>query len=151
MRLHAALVLLLVASVLAVAPAAPVAAANPAALRIAELLANPDPLQGQREFIELWNPTNATVDLAGWTVHDAPTASGSANEFTFAPFQLAPNARVVVWSNGTPDARGPSWSTSAGKTVASGSANEFTFAPFQLAPNARVVVWSNGTPDARDP
>jgi len=109
--------LLLAAPLLLVAllPTAPAAAPGP--LRVAELLPVPDAAQGQREFVEVWNPTDHAVDLAGWKLRDAPTGSGSFNEFTFASGRLAANARIVVWSNGSADARGPSWSSSASKTV----------------------------------
>lgn len=119
-------------------PAAPATAAG---LRIAELLANPDAAQGQREFVELWNPTNSSIDLVGWTLHDAPTASGSTNAFTFATGRLAPNGRIAVWSNstasGTPDARGPSWSTSTGKTVWNDGGDAVTLSD----PADAVVDW----------
>ncbi|MFO1534370.1 MAG: lamin tail domain-containing protein [Thermoplasmatota archaeon] len=93
---------------------APHAAAAPAVdLRITELLPDPDGTLGQREFVEVWNAGNATVDLAGWKLHDAPTASGSTNTFTFPAWSLRPNGRVVVWGGGAADARGPAWSNSA--------------------------------------
>ncbi|MEA3136239.1 MAG: hypothetical protein QOC71_520 [Thermoplasmata archaeon] len=118
--------------------AAPLAAADaPTSLRIAELLAIPDGPQGQREFIEVWNPTAASVSLTGWTLRDAATASGSTNEFTFTSGQLAPNGRIVVWSNGTGDARGPSWSTSAAKTVWNDAGDAATL----LDPEGNVVDW----------
>ncbi len=81
-------------------------------LRIVELLANPDPALLQREFIELLNTGTAVVELAGWNVRDAGT-----NNFTFQTWTLAPGARVVVWSNSSGNAYGPSWSASEGKTV----------------------------------
>jgi hypothetical protein len=118
MRPRIPAVALLALAALPLLPLAPAAsAAAPGPLRIAELLPVPDGAQGQREFVELWNPTDHAVALAGWKVRDAPTSSGAFNEFAFAGGSLAPNARIVVWSNGSGDARGPSWSSSAGKTV----------------------------------
>jgi hypothetical protein len=128
--------MLLIAATLAVVP--PAAHATPSAgLRIAELLPNPDPAAGQREFVELWNLGNASVDLAGWTLRDMPTASGSRNEFTFVSGHLAAGARLVVWSNGTPDARGPSWSTSPSKTVWNDAGDSATL----LDPSGNVADW----------
>jgi hypothetical protein len=89
------------------------AAASPPPLRISEILPDPDSTQGQREFIEIWNSGNLTVDLAGWKIRDAATQSGSTNTFTFAAWSLAPNARVVVWGGGPADANGPAWSNTA--------------------------------------
>jgi hypothetical protein len=93
---------------------APHATAAPAVdLRITELLPDPDATLGQREFIELWNAGNATVELQGWKVRDAPTSSGATNTFTFPAWSLPPNGRVVVWGGGAADARGPAWSNGA--------------------------------------
>ncbi|HUR25824.1 MAG TPA: lamin tail domain-containing protein [Candidatus Thermoplasmatota archaeon] len=113
------------------------AAEAPTTLRIAELLPIPDATQGQREFIEVWNPTAGAIELAGWKIRDAPTASGSSNEFTFGSGRLAPGGRIVVWSNGSGDARGPSWSTSASKTVWNDAGDAATL----VAPNATVADW----------
>jgi hypothetical protein len=106
-------------------------------LRISELLPNPDATQGQREFVEVWNPTNASVDLAGWTLQDAPTASGSSNSFTFVSGRLGPGARIAVWSNGSADARGPSWSTSPSKAVW----NDAGDAALLSDPSGEVADW----------
>lgn len=86
-------------------PLAPAQSAAPADLRIVELL--PDPADGDREFLELWNPTGAAVDLAGWAVLDA-----ADNTYTFPadPATTLPaGARIVVWSGGDPDEAGPAW------------------------------------------
>lgn len=123
-------------AMLLVVPAVP-ASPPPGPLQIAEILSIPDAAQGQREFIEVWNPTNGTVDLAGWTVRDAPTASGSFNEFTFSVGRLASGGRIVVWSNGTGDARGPSWSTSPSKTVWNDAGDAATL----LDPQGVVADW----------
>lgn len=106
-------------------------------LRLAELLPNPDATLSQREFVELWNPTNGTIDLAGWKLRDAPTTSGSTNEYTFASGRLAAGARIVVWSNGSADARGPSWSSSAGKAVWNDGGDAATL----LDPTGAVIDW----------
>lgn len=89
----------------------------PPSLRIAEILPSPDATLGQREFIEVHNTGSVVVDLAGWVLRDAPTASNNTNAFTFPAHLLDPGRRVVVWSNGTPDGTGLSWSTSSAKTV----------------------------------
>lgn len=80
------------------------------ALRISEILADPDTTLEQREFIELWNSGDSAIALAGWKIRDAPTTSGSTNTFTFPAWSLAPNGRVVVWGAGLADGRGPAWS-----------------------------------------
>ena len=121
---------------LALAPF-PTQADAPATLRVSELLPVPDGAQGQREFVELWNPTDHAVDLAGWKLRDAATASGSTNEYTFQAGRLAPNGRIVVWSNGSADARGPSWSTSASKTVWNDAGDAVTV----LDPEGDVADW----------
>lgn len=136
MHARPAVAALLLATALAALPA-PAAEAAPAGLRLAELLANPDLAQGQREFVELWNAGPAAVDLAGWTLRDAPTASGSANEFTFAAGRLEPGARIVVWSNGSGDARGPSWSSSPSKAVWNDAGDAATL----LSPAGEVADW----------
>lgn len=131
-RLAAALLLTLT---LAVVPAFTAAPAG--TLRVTELLVVPDAAQGQREFVEVWNPTSAPVDLAGWSLQDAPTAAGSINEYTFASGRLAPGARIVVWSNGSADARGPAWSTSPSKTVWNDAGDAVTL----LDPSDVVADW----------
>jgi hypothetical protein len=94
-------------------PASHATAAPAVDLRITELLPDPDGTLGQREFVEIWNAGNATVDLAGWKLHDAATTFGSTNTFTFPAWSLRPNGRVVVWGGGAADARGPAWSNGA--------------------------------------
>lgn len=115
--------------------------AGTSSLRLAEILPVPDGPQGQREFVELWNAGNRSVDLAGWVVHDAPTASGSSNSYTFSTGRLGPGARIVLWSNatadGAADARGPSWSTSTGKTVWNDAGDAVTL----LDPDGTVADW----------
>jgi hypothetical protein len=112
-RLRALALLAAIASV-----AVPALAEEPGpAVRITELLPNPEPSLGHREFIELHNAGSSAVDLTGWKVRDAPTASNNTNEYTFGAVTLRPGQRIVVWSNGSADAVGPSWSSSASKTV----------------------------------
>lgn len=106
--------LLLLAAFLPLAVHADAAAPD---VRIAELLPSPDATLGQREFIELVNAGAADVDLDGWRIRDAPTASNATNEYTFGAVRLAPGQRIVVWSNGSADAFGPAWSASASKAV----------------------------------
>jgi hypothetical protein len=38
-----------------------------------------DPLAGSCEWVEVFNPSNAPLDMMGWSVSDAPTGSGSMN------------------------------------------------------------------------
>lgn len=83
-------------------PLAPAQEADPPDLRIVELL--PDPADGGREFIELWNAGATAVDLAGWNVTDAADTT-----FTFSTTSLPADARIVVWSGGEPDEAGPAW------------------------------------------
>ncbi|MES2154674.1 MAG: lamin tail domain-containing protein [bacterium] len=102
------------AAVLLIAPPIPVGGqAQPSGVRISEIMSDPDTTAGQREFIEVWNTGQSAVALAGWKLHDAATASGSVNTFTFPPWSLPPNGRVVVWGGGVGDGRGPAWSNSA--------------------------------------
>lgn len=115
---RASLSAILPVALLTVVSLAPFASADDApSLRIGELLPAPDAALAQREFIELHNTGPTAVDLQGWTLRDAPTASNNTNSFTFPAFTLDPNRRVVVWSNGTPDGSGFTWSQSASKTV----------------------------------
>ncbi len=107
----------------------------PPALRIVEILADPDATLGQREFIELWNPTGQAVGLAGWRVRDNPTASGSTNTFTFPAWSLAPGGRVVVWGGGVADGRGPAWSN---PTVWNNAGDAAT----RLDPTGVAVDWA---------
>lgn len=132
--LHAAL---LATALLPLVPLPAASAAAPGPLRLAELLPIPDGAQGQREFVEVWNPTAEAVALAGWKVRDAPTSTGSFNEYLFGSGTLAPGARIVVWSNGTGDVRGPSWSSSAGKTVWNDAGDAATL----LDPSGNVADW----------
>jgi hypothetical protein len=73
-------------------------------LRIVELLPEPDTALGQREFVEIWNAGNASVELAGWKIGDSGTST-----FVFPAWTLAPGRRVVVWGGGPADAAGPAW------------------------------------------
>ena len=106
-------------------------------LRITEILPVPDAALGQREFVELLNAGTTPVDLSGWMVRDAPTASNATNSFTFGAVQLDPGHRIVVWSNGSADAIGPSWSSSPSKTVWNDAGDAATL----LDPQGRVKDW----------
>lgn len=118
--------------------ALPVHADEPApSVRITELLANPEPTAGQREFIELHNAGTAAVDLQGWRIRDAPTAANNTNEYTFGPLTLGVGQRIVLWSNGSADAVGPSWSTSASKAVWNDGGDAATL----LDPAGQVRDW----------
>ena len=106
-------------------------------VRLVELLPNPDPALGQREFVELLNAGPAAVDLQGWRLRDAPTATNSTNEFTFPALLLEPGRRVVVWSNGSADALGPSWSSSPSKAVWNDGGDAVTL----FAPDGTAKDW----------
>lgn len=62
---------------------------------ITEIMADPSPAVGlpDAEFIELFNNSEKTFDLAGWKLSDA-TSSASLSSFVFEP-----GARVIVSSN----------------------------------------------------
>ena len=49
-----------------------------------------EPLSDQNEWVELANLTAKPVDLAGWKISDAPTASGNTNKFAV----VGPNSMV---------------------------------------------------------
>lgn len=60
-----------------------------------EVMANPDGIDKNEEYVELVNFGNATADLSGWTLGDAQ----SATRHVFAPgTTLAPHAALVVYS-----------------------------------------------------
>ncbi len=40
-----------------------------------------DPLAGQAEYVELYNPTGTRISLSGWSVSDLPGTSGSINSY----------------------------------------------------------------------
>lgn len=75
--------------------------AEPDTVAISEVL--PDP-EAEREFVELWNPTNQDVAMDGWTIEDA-----AGTQFTFPQWRLPPGGRVVVWGGGEPNGLGPAW------------------------------------------
>jgi Lamin Tail Domain len=52
------------------------------ALVINEIMFNP--LEGQNEWFEVFNPGSQSVDLYHWTVNDRPTFSGAVNKFVIA-------------------------------------------------------------------
>lgn len=106
-------------------------------MRITELLPAPDGAVGQREFIEIHNVGPSTIPLEGWRIEDAATASGAVNGFTFGDEAVGAGQRIVVWSNGSADARGPAWSSSPSKTVW----NDAGDAAALLDPAGRVVDW----------
>lgn len=103
-------------------------------LRIVEVLSDPDAAAGQREFVELLNGGNLTVELSGWRLRDTPTASGATNTFTFPLWRLSPGERVVVWGGGAGDGHGPAWSNAAVWNNAGDGV-------MLLDPSGRVVDW----------
>ncbi|HLF16946.1 MAG TPA: lamin tail domain-containing protein [Candidatus Thermoplasmatota archaeon] len=103
----------------------------PSGLRLSELLA--DPATGEREFVEVWNPTSQAVDLAGWRISDG----GTVSPHTFGAVMIPAGGRVVVWSGGEADARGPRWSASASSTIWNNGGDSATL----LDPAGNVVDW----------
>lgn len=69
-----------------------------------------DPLQSQPEFIELYNAGSAMENLAGWSIADAPTASGNITTYTIAPkgsrAELPPGGYAVVAPESSGNAAG---------------------------------------------
>ncbi len=49
------------------------------------------------DWIELYNRSSATVDLAGWSLSDDPAVP---DKWTFPPFALGPGERIVVFASG---------------------------------------------------
>ncbi|MGA7159856.1 MAG: lamin tail domain-containing protein [Bacteroidota bacterium] len=62
-----------------------------------------DPLQGQSEFIELFNRTIDTVDLQGWTIMDAPSSTGNRTVIRISdtPLLMPPNGYIVISADST--------------------------------------------------
>jgi hypothetical protein len=62
-----------------------------------------DPLDGQNEWLELHNRSNASVDLSGWSFNDRPTTSGSINLFSITSDSLIikPGEYVVLAADST--------------------------------------------------
>ncbi len=60
---------------------------------INEIMADPSPVIGlpEREFVEIFNRSNKTLDLTGWTIKDASTSRG-----TFPSATLAPGAYAII-------------------------------------------------------
>lgn len=69
--------------------------AEPRSLIINEIMF--DPLTGQNEWVEFFNRSPDTVDLAGWRFSDRPTAGGSINSFVMtSTSSAAPPASFIV-------------------------------------------------------
>ncbi|MBU0646514.1 lamin tail domain-containing protein [Patescibacteria group bacterium] len=52
-----------------------------------------DPVEGQEEFIEIYNPGDTAVNLSGWSVQDA-----SAKSTLLPESELAAHSYYVIWS-----------------------------------------------------
>ncbi len=72
-----------------------------------------DPLEGQNEWLELYNRSSQPIDLAYWTFNDRPTSSG-VNSFTISDssMMIQPGGFAVVASDSSvynifTDLRGP--------------------------------------------
>lgn len=75
-------------------------------LRISEVY--PSPLQGEDEWVELWNPTGERVPLVGWTIDDAERAGSTPMRLTGGVLEPGERMRVtggIAWNNGGDDAR----------------------------------------------
>ncbi|MEX1276932.1 MAG: lamin tail domain-containing protein, partial [Bacteroidota bacterium] len=68
-----------------------------------------DPLTGQNEWIEFFNRSNETIDLAGWRFSDRPTTGGSVNTFimTAQSHTIRPGDFVVAAAESTIFSRFP--------------------------------------------
>jgi hypothetical protein len=107
---------------------------EPLRIVISEVFSDPDAARGEREFIELWNQGAHAVQLQGWKLRDAPTASGNVNTFTFPAWSLPAGGRLVVWGGGAADSLGPAWSNAA-------AWNNAGDAVHLLAPDGSLVDW----------
>lgn len=71
-------------------------------LRISEVY--PSPNRGEREWVELWNPTDETISLLGWSIDDALDAGSKPVVFSHT-VSLAPDERrifdglSIAWNN----------------------------------------------------
>ncbi len=88
-------------ALLLVASSMPTQATTPGAVVISEV--HPRPNADGREFIELHNAGDASLDLAGWNLTDG------INTFTFPSWTLPADGFVVVWGGGNASALGPTW------------------------------------------
>ena len=86
------------AATLQVAP--PTLCADRPLVAVTEVMANPDGIDKNEEYVELVNFGNATADLSGWAIGDAQ----SAFRHVFAPgASLAPHTSLVVYSGPAAD------------------------------------------------
>jgi hypothetical protein len=62
-----------------------------------------DPLEGQNEWLELYNPTSFPVDIFDWTFGDKPTVSGSTNIFSISGTSIIiqPGEFLVIAADST--------------------------------------------------
>jgi len=62
-----------------------------------------EPLSGQAEWVELYNPGNVAVDLTSWALSDMKDAQGKSNVFsiTKASAQVGPKGFAVISSDST--------------------------------------------------
>jgi hypothetical protein len=62
-----------------------------------------EPLDGQNEWIELYNRGTTGVNLSGWSFSDRPTASGNANIFPISSISLnvQPGEYLVIAADST--------------------------------------------------
>jgi hypothetical protein len=71
-----------------------------------------DGIPDQPDFVEIYNPGMAAVDLTGWSITDRPSQTGKVNRYAFAPSgsdnMLGPGKYAVIapeYSAGIPDSR----------------------------------------------
>jgi hypothetical protein len=75
-----------------------------------------EPLTGQAEWVEVYNPNAFSVDVSEWTLSDMRDASGKANVFSIArsPIQIEPGGYAVISSDSTILSQFPSLQTAQG-------------------------------------
>ncbi len=67
----------------------------------------PSPAEGEEEFIELYNASNASVDLAGWSITDASgkkfTLPSDAGSMSANGYRALPFSQTKIYLNNTSD------------------------------------------------
>jgi hypothetical protein len=110
-------------------------------LRVSE--AYPSPKTGETEWVEVWNPTDGTIPLAGWSIDDV--ADGGSRPVPFPiDAALAPgeyrriDGLSIVWNNDGDDVRliAPNGKTS----------DETSYGPVKKGTGVAMTFGSNGRP-----
>lgn len=125
----------------AVLPAATAAGQSYSALAISELLPNPKPPQtdAEHEFIEIYNPNESAVNLAGYTI---VTGSKDNHKYTIKEGSINPGSYVVFYSSQT----GLTLSNSEGraKLLAPNSSQVDATADYAKAPEGQSWIYAGG-------